>query len=225
MKLSEVVPFGRSLDEYRHMFALSRQDLDKTILGVADGPASFNAELFAQGKRVVSLDPLYQFEGEEIKKQFDRVADDVFGQVASRPQDYVWAYHKNLQVLRETRTRVIDLFVTDFARGKAEGRYIYAQLPVLEFRNQQFGLALCSHFLFLYSSLFSYEFHLQSVLEMLRVGNELRIFPLLRLDGQESPYLTPLIKELDSRGFHCRLEKVAYEMQKGGNTMLKITKT
>lgn len=34
MKRDEVVPFGRSLDEYRHMFALTEADLDRTIVGV-----------------------------------------------------------------------------------------------------------------------------------------------------------------------------------------------
>ena len=33
MKLEQVVPFGRSLDEYREMFALSQDDLSKQILG------------------------------------------------------------------------------------------------------------------------------------------------------------------------------------------------
>jgi hypothetical protein len=42
MKLNEVVPFGRSLDEYRHMFALTEDDLSKHILGAADGPARFS---------------------------------------------------------------------------------------------------------------------------------------------------------------------------------------
>jgi hypothetical protein len=43
MKLEKVVPFGRSLDEYLKMFALSASDLQQRILGVGDGPASFNA--------------------------------------------------------------------------------------------------------------------------------------------------------------------------------------
>lgn len=61
MQLDQVVPFGRSFDEYRAMFSLSDDDLDKKIVGVVDGPASFNAEMQARGKRVVSIDPLYAF--------------------------------------------------------------------------------------------------------------------------------------------------------------------
>src|SRR5260370_30292561 len=49
VRLHEVVPWGRSLDEYRAMFALSEGDLQGRLLGCGDGPASFNAELTALG--------------------------------------------------------------------------------------------------------------------------------------------------------------------------------
>ena len=63
MKLEQVVPWGRSLAEYRAMFTLSEEDLQKRILGCGDGPASFNAEMTASGKpTVTSVDPLYAFE-------------------------------------------------------------------------------------------------------------------------------------------------------------------
>ena len=47
--LNKVVPWGRSFDEYCAMFALDTLDLQKTIVGVGDGPASFNAELSEKG--------------------------------------------------------------------------------------------------------------------------------------------------------------------------------
>ena len=48
MKLSVVIPWGRSFDEYRRMFVLTGDDLAGTILGCGDGPASFNAEATAR---------------------------------------------------------------------------------------------------------------------------------------------------------------------------------
>ena len=36
--LDQVVPWGRSFDEYRRMFALTEEDLDQTIIGCGDGP-------------------------------------------------------------------------------------------------------------------------------------------------------------------------------------------
>ena len=59
--LEKVVPWGRSFDEYVAMFALSKHDLEKRILGCGDGPASFNATHFRHGGKIISADPLYQF--------------------------------------------------------------------------------------------------------------------------------------------------------------------
>ena len=39
----DIVPWGRSFDEYLDMFNLSENDLVRNIVGVGDGPASFNA--------------------------------------------------------------------------------------------------------------------------------------------------------------------------------------
>ena len=50
--LDTVVPWGRSFDEYRRMFALGEAELRRRILGVADGPASFNAQATAGGLSV-----------------------------------------------------------------------------------------------------------------------------------------------------------------------------
>ena len=224
MKLDEVIPFGRSLDEYRHMFALSDADLDKKIVGVADGPASVNAELMAMGKHMLSVDPLYRFSAAEIKKQFDRVADGVFEQVQASSDNWVWIYHKNLQSLKENRLKVIRNFAADFEKGKQEKRYLVDELPRLNFKDDEFDLALCSHFLFLYSEHFIYEFHLDSVLELLRIAREVRIFPLMTLEVKKSAFVEPLIKELEQKAFLVTIEKVDYEMQKGGNKMLKIAK-
>lgn len=70
MQLKEVVPFGRSLEEYRLMFNLTEADIEKSILSVADGPASFNAEMAKINKSVISLDPLYRFDALEIRNRF-----------------------------------------------------------------------------------------------------------------------------------------------------------
>ena len=47
--LNQVIPWGRSLQEYKRMFNLSAEELDLRILGVGDGPASFNSEMNALG--------------------------------------------------------------------------------------------------------------------------------------------------------------------------------
>ena len=64
--LEEVVPWGRSFDEYHRMFGLSDDDLVRKILGCGDGPASFNAEATRRGAAVISCDPIYRWEAVHI---------------------------------------------------------------------------------------------------------------------------------------------------------------
>ena len=71
MKLANVVPWGRSFEEYQAMFGLSENDLNKRILGCGDGPASFNVEATERGCQVVSCDPVYQFQVDEIRRRID----------------------------------------------------------------------------------------------------------------------------------------------------------
>ena len=59
--------------------------------------------------------------------------------------------------------------------------------------------------------------------ELCRVANELRIFPILTLAREPSPYLNPLIECLARDGWSARLERVGYEFQRGGNVMLRCT--
>ncbi|MCG6943585.1 MAG: hypothetical protein LJE69_20335 [Thiohalocapsa sp.] len=73
MQLDDIVPWGRSFDEYRAMFALTDADLGGKILGCGDGPASFNAEATARGARVVSADPIYAFTAADISSRIHAV--------------------------------------------------------------------------------------------------------------------------------------------------------
>ena len=225
MKLESVVPFGRSLDEYRRMFALSDDDLERMILSVADGPASFNTEMTALGRRVISVDPLYAFSGGDIEKQFAAVVDNIIAQVKATPDDWEWSYHRSPEHLRGNRVNVLGNFISDYDSGKTEGRYRIGELPTLEFEDFQFDLALCSHFLFLYSDQYSYEFHQASVYEMLRVAREVRIFPLLSLMLERSRHLQPLVDDLISQGYSVAVRRIGYELQRGANEMLQITRS
>ncbi|XHX77441.1 MAG: SAM-dependent methyltransferase [Stenomitos frigidus ULC029] len=223
MKLETIVPFGRSLDEYIKMFNLTDTDLSKHILGVGDGPASFNAEATKLGYAVTSIDPIYQFSVSEVLSRFNAVVDDIIEQIKASPNDWVWTYHQSPDDLRNNRVRTIHTFVNDYDIGKAEGRYRIDSLPNLELPDRTYDLALCSHLLFLYSEQLNYQFHLDSIQEMLRVSQEVRIFPLLTLMRQRSPHLDPILQTLADQGHSLAIKKVPYELQKGGNEMLVIT--
>ena len=153
--LDQVVPWGRSFDEYCRMFSLTASDLGLHILGCADGPASFNVEATCQGTRVVSCDPLYRFAGADIQDRIAATYD-------------------------------------------------------------------CSHFLFLYSGHVDEAFHLAAIREMSRVASEVRIFPLVTLSGEPSPFVDVCRRRLHEAGCEVSIEPVEYECQRGGNRMMRV---
>jgi hypothetical protein len=223
MKLDTVVPFGRSLDEYIRMFTLTPSDLGQRILGIGDGPASFNAEATQQGIQVTSVDPVYAFSGTEIQRRFEAVVDSIIEQIRATPNNWVWSYHQSPDDLRHNRERALAKFLADYDQGKNCDRYQVGELPQLNFPGQAFDLALCSHFLFLYSEHCDYDFHRDSIQELLRVSREVRIFPLLTLMQERSPYLAPLLEELQQARQTVSIVQVDYELQPGGNEMLVIS--
>lgn len=222
MQLQEIVPFGRSFNEYCRMFNLSSADFAGQIIGIGDGPASFNAAATQQGFNVISVDPVYQFSGAEIQSRFDAVIDDIIEQIKNSPDDWVWSYHASPEDLRSSRKATLQAFLQDYDSGKAAGRYVIGKLPQLAFPSQQFSLALCSHLLLLYSQQLDVDFHLQSIQEMLRIATEVRIFPLLTLMRERSPHLDAIMTFFREAGYSVALQTVTYELQKGGNQMLVI---
>jgi len=225
VELENVVPLGRSLKEYKLMFDLTDNDLDKKILGVGDGIASFNVEMTELGKTVVSVDPIYSFEGKEIKEQFYNVIDSVVDQLKATEEDYIWDIFKSPDEYKQYRIQTLEKFIADYDLGKRESRYILGELPSLDFEDSSFDLTLCAHLLFFYSEQLDYEFHLASVKEILRTANEVRIFPLLDVKSiNRTVHLDPIIRELESEGLSVELRKVDYDMQRGENIMLRIVK-
>ena len=223
MILNSIVPWGRNVSEYREMFNLTDDTLKNSkILGCGDGPASFNAEVTALGGSVVSIDPTYQFTTEQIASRIDEVALEVMAEVRKKQEDFVWKNIANPDALYEMRMSAMQIFLADFKRGKEEGRYRYEMLPNLSFKKAQFDLALSSHFLFLYSEHLDEQFHQDAIDEMLRVANEVRIFPLVTLSGEVSRHLTPIMEYLEDKNYSCTVVKTEYEFQKGGNEMLQI---
>lgn len=223
--LDQVVPWGRSFDEYVRMFDLSEGDLSAKIIDCGAGPASFNFEMHRAGRAVVSVDPIYAFSASQIARRIDETCETVLRKTAESQDNFVWHELQSIEHLRETRMRAMQLFLNDFLRGLSEGRYRVGKLPRLPFAAGEFDLALCSHFLFTYSHLLPLGFHLASVRELCRVGRAARIFPMIPNFGRaHSPHLQPLIEQLTTEGYRCEIRQVPYEFQKGGNEMLRVTR-
>jgi hypothetical protein len=220
--LEEIHPWGRSFHEYRNMFSLSESDLKLKLIGCADGPASFNAEATQVGSSVVSCDPLYACSAEDIRARIDQTYDRILGETRRNESEFLWDNIKSVEDLGRIRWNAMAAFLSDFSSESAAGRYVGASLPALPFSDKAFDIALCSHFLFLYSNHLTEEFHLRAISEMCRVAAEARVFPLLSLDSRPSDYVEPVCAELKSRGFAVSIERVPYEFQRGGNRMLRV---
>lgn len=204
------------------MFDLSDVELRLRILGCGDGPAEFNTRLTERGGNIVSFDPIYQFDASQIRGRIYETYQTVMDQMRKNKTDYVWNAITSVEDLGRIRMSAMGAFLLDFEAGNREGRYIAGELPSLPFDKEQFDIALSSHFLFLYSAHLSAEFHLQALEEMLRVAREVRIFPLLTLDGKLSPHLNFVTEHLTKQGFSVSVRHVPYEFQRGGNEMLRI---
>jgi hypothetical protein len=220
--LDQVVPWGRSYDEYSRMFALTGADLRSRLLGCADGPASFNAEATRRGISVISCDPLYRLSAEDIRQRIALTFDRVVDETRRNRHDFIWTEMGSVERLAGLRRTAMDAFLEDYEPGRREGRYVAAALPALPFEDRQFDLAVCSHFLFLYSVQFDERFHRASLTELCRVATEVRVFPLLALGGVPSPHVDRVSQALRADGHVVTIETVDYEFQRGGNQMLRL---
>jgi SAM-dependent methyltransferase len=222
--LETVVPWGRTYDEYCRMFALGERELERSILGCGDGPASFNAEATERGVRVVSFDPLYRLSAGEIEARIAATSRQVIEQTRANADEFVWKAIPSIDALIRIRQSAMRRFLEDYEEGRAAGRYVDAELPALPFPDATFDLALCSHLLFLYSTQLDEAFHVRAVRDLCRVAREVRIFPLLALGGRPSPHVKPVMAALGRDGFDVSIETVGYEFVRGGNQMLRIAR-
>lgn len=219
---TDVVPWGRSFKEYCDMFNLSTAELALKIVGVGDGPASFNVQMYQRGTPIISIDPIYRFSVQELRARIKATYDDVIAQTRANQDKFVWTHIASVDELAKRRMQAMNRFCEDFERGKRQGRYVNAALPELPFPDKHFDLALSSHLLFLYSDNRDLAFHLESIRELLRIAAEVRIFPLVDFNSEPSPFLSPVLDALETDGIFCAVEQVAYHFQKTGNEMLRL---
>ena len=218
IEYKDIVPWGRSYTEYVSMFHLSPGFLSQTVLGCGDGPAAFNSVANAFGGNVTSIDPIFHFSKQEIEKRIKETFGEVIDQTRANMDKFNWEQFGTVEGLGKIRMKSMKQFLNDYDQGKEEGRYVAASLPDLPFEDKAFDLVLSSHFLLLYSDHLDLDFHFKAIDEMLRVGREIRIFPVVDLNANESKHLIPIMEKYTN----CELIKVNYEFQKGGDRMLVI---
>jgi hypothetical protein len=120
--LDQVVPWGRSFDEYRRMFALTEAELQLRIVGCGDGPASFNAEATRRGTKVTSCDPIYRWETAQIRDRIAATYDEILDQTRRNADEFVWDSIRSVEELGQIRMATIHAFLDDYGQGRVEGQ-------------------------------------------------------------------------------------------------------
>ncbi|BBH21452.1 hypothetical protein Back11_27970 [Paenibacillus baekrokdamisoli] len=195
----------RSFDEYLQMFDLKESDLTEgQILDIAAGGSSFTADAFHKGYEAFAVDPRYALEPEQLIADADEEIEVSTGKLMKLANQLDLSYYGDMTKHRAGREASLKRFASHYENKEQRAlRYKVGSLPNLPFDNGQFSLVLCSHFLFLYEEQFDYPFHLQAVLEMMRVckpGGCVRIYPLMSLKWKPYSFLDQLALDIEKNG-------------------------
>jgi hypothetical protein len=223
MQLERVVLLGRTFDEYCRFFDIdSRAWQGKKVLDVAGGVSSFCAEANECGIGVTSCDPIYSWSAERIRAQAEPDLDHVYQIVHGLPT-YRWEFYRDPDHMRELRARALGRFLADFAEH-GPARYIPGLLPHLPFANKTFDLTLVSYLLFAYEEKFSFEFHREAILELMRVTRgELRIYPTVNFEAEQSRYVPRLMDDPSLADFRFEIVRTDFEFLLNSNCFLRVS--
>ncbi len=221
LNIDRIAFLGRTYAEYLKISGLDEKTLVKgPVLDCPAGASSFAAEATELGFDVTACDILYDLTGEELIRKGNADIRHVFDEFDKASSLYTWKYYRNKEEVMALRTKALE----KFARGREEGRYVYGALPHLPFPDKRFSLVLSGHFLFLYGDRLDLEFHKKCLMELARVGGEVRIFPLLGLDSKPYPLMNETLSLLSALGMEAETVDVDFEFQSGATQMLRFKK-
>ncbi|MFJ2666774.1 hypothetical protein ACIO14_20745 [Nocardia fluminea] len=217
----EILVSSRSLAEYRAMFALTDDDLDRRILDCPGGAAGFTAEVSRRGGDVTACDVAYFGDGlERVAVTAVAEADRGNRYVREHADAYRWTFFADCDEHHRARRESAEHFAIH--TRAAPDHYVAARLPTLPFPDSTFDLVLSSHLLFSYADGLDYAFHYRSIIELARVAStEVRLFPLTPIGSSTRyPRLEQLLADLSEAGIRSRITEVGYEFQAGADEML-----
>ncbi|EMA23371.1 hypothetical protein [Haloarcula argentinensis] len=212
---------GRTFTEYQQIFDFDPANwAGKRVLDCPAGPCSFVAEAHNHGIEAIGVDKMYDRSPAALSKVCAEDIETAMNALDGVEDLYVWDFYDDTSELRTYRERAATRFLSDYSHNS--DRYVSANLPATPFADQVFDLVLSAHFLFLYDDRLSHEFHLETTRELLRISNQLRVFPLHGFDANQSELVAELIQNLRSEGYSTDIREVPFEFQRGANKMLVV---
>ena len=224
IELPSISFFGRSLAVYARFFALDLAALKgRDVLDVAAGPSSFTAEACARKIDAVAVDPAY---GDTPGALASRVLLDyarMFAEMRAKRRLFRGASFASLEAAEFDRRGAAQRFLADYGTHVVQNRYVAGSLPRLPFFDGTFDLVLCAHLLFTYAQRFDFDWHLSACRELVRVSaGEVRLHPLVGLDGKPYAGFARLRRELRAGGIASDIVAVDYEFFAGADSMLVL---
>jgi hypothetical protein len=222
LELDRFVFLGRTWEEYLLIFDIKEEQLiGKHVLDCPGGACSFTAVANQKGIRAAAIDAAYYYSIEELKKKGLDDIEYTLSKIEQVKDKCRWEYFEDTKELRKERVKALIQCIEDMETDNS--RYFPAILPVLPFENDSFDITLSAHFLFMYADKIDYNFHLQTIKEMMRVTKgEIRIFPVTDMNGKRYEHIDEIKEWISTKGWEVTEIKAPYEFHRNVNTMLKL---
>lgn len=222
LQLDDFLITGRTFEEYVAFFDLNAQTMkNMRVLDCPSGASSFITEAKSRGIAASGCDVLYCYDRDALRAQGEKSIEKIYADTSWMADNNFDFYH-SIERHKEHRIGALEAFCADYNTKD----YWFAELPKLPYADNSFDLVLSSHLLFVYDDRLDLAFHEASIAEMLRIGREVRIFPLVdyknsRVDELDN--LSPFAYQIAEK-FGGEIVKVGFEFQKNAGYMLKIKK-
>ncbi|MDP2286975.1 MAG: hypothetical protein Q8M73_00200 [Actinomycetota bacterium] len=221
-KSDDILVSSRSFAEYVAFFDLDAQALPDRILDCSSGASSFVAEAHARGVDAVAVDPVYALSPESLDARANAGVPSGNSMIDANSDRFVFDWYQTPQRRAEMRRAALVTF-REHHHNYPE-QYVAASLPELPFAHRAFDLALCSHLLFTWATQLDEQWHFAALVELCRIAEEVRVFPLvLQGIGESVEFLPSLRTRLhNERDITSDVVSVPYEFQVGARYMLKL---